>query len=149
MPCPCNAFPNATTVCVARVSSSGAHTSTPLKRQCHWWVSPLGGGAGHHWGRLVPDPAKTQLLVGSPATGEVNGVNIVALANSAVKTSGDQTIAGECLWLTVQRTGERLGLCTMRSPLSLELCACAVVRFRECQCCRSSEALAQRAPSPP
>jgi hypothetical protein len=37
----------------------------------------------------------TQLLVGSPATGEVNGVNIVALANSAVKNSGDQSIAGE------------------------------------------------------
>jgi hypothetical protein len=35
-----------------------------------------------------------QLIVGSPATGLVNGVNVVALANSAVRNFGDQTIAG-------------------------------------------------------
>jgi hypothetical protein len=36
----------------------------------------------------------TELLVGTPATGIINGVNIVALDNAAVKTTGDQAIAG-------------------------------------------------------
>ena len=38
--------------------------------------------------------AVTQVVIGTPETGVINGVNIVALDNSAVKTSGDQAIAG-------------------------------------------------------
>ena len=35
-----------------------------------------------------------ELVIGSPETGTVNGVNIVALDNGAVKKTGDQAIAG-------------------------------------------------------
>jgi hypothetical protein len=80
------------------------------------WQTHATIGTGRAWLQVTigDGSSLTQLLVGSPATGEVNGVNIVALANSAVKNSGDQTIAGECvarglLFTAVSKVGKRLG----------------------------------------
>lgn len=41
-----------------------------------------------------PGSPRTELLVGTPRTGFVNGVNVAALASEAVRNSGTQTIAG-------------------------------------------------------
>ena len=61
----------------------------------------------------------TELLVGSPETGTVNGVNVVQLANSMLKTTGDQTISG-----TLTVTGLQIGGFTVsESSTGLAFCS--------------------------